>query len=367
MLLQDYLDIDELRENLNNGYVMQKSHPVYPLQLFCYTRSAQYDSWWQDSVSKCRGLIVEQGTGAIVGFCMPKFHNKTEHDNGKSYALPLPQYEDFKIFDKVDGSMGTVYFYDGLWHVATKGSFVSEQALRATEILRAAPTEYLIPEMTYVTEIIYPSNRIVVDYGNKTDLVLLTSYLPSGEEILKPTSWEATGFSYVKSYERAAGVIHNDVDGLDKLVESSPSGTEAEGFVVRFESGVRVKLKYAEYLALHKILTNCTERTIWEALSTGTGLDQFFENVPDEFDAWATSVINRLEDSFSGYQIEVVGIFNKILKELDNPTRKDFALAIANCEYKGALFRLLDGKSIDDMAWKSCYPKNEKPFKNEDI
>src|SRR5882724_18037 len=363
MLLQNYLDVDELYRNLHSGYIMQKSHPVYPLKLLCYTRAAQYDSAWSDAVSKCRGLIAEEETGRIVGFCMPKFHNKTEHDNGKPYAKPLPKYEDFQIFDKMDGSMGTVYYYNGFWHVATKGSFGSEQAEKATHMLRDINTDLLIPDTTYVVEIIYPSNRIVVDYGDRKDLVLLTSYSANGTEILNPPEWESTGFSYIKSYGRAAGLTHNDSDGLDKLVEHSPSGTEAEGFVVRFESGTRVKLKYAEYLALHKILTNCTERTIWEAMSTGTGLDQFFDNVPDEFDSWATSVINRLEDSFTEYQVIVAGLFNKVLKDLNNPTRKEFASAVANCEYKGALFRILDGKSIDDMAWKSCYPKNEKPFK----
>lgn len=369
MLLQDYLNVDELAENLHNGYIMQKEHPEYPLSLLCYTRKAQYDGWWPESVSKSRGLIIEQGTGIIIGFCMPKFHNKSEHDNGKVYAKPLPVYEDFTVFDKMDGSMGTVYYYAGLWHVATKGSFVSEQSEKATELVRSKPTEYLIPEMTYVTEIIYPNNRIVVDYGDRTDLVLLTSYLPSGEEVLHPESWKFTGFSYVPYINSLEKSLHNlTYEKLDDLTFEHiiDSGTEAEGYVVRFESGLRVKLKFPEYLALHKILTNCTERTIWEALYNETSLDQFFENVPDEFDNWAKSVMERLSFEAWEYEMAAGDEFLRIIKLTGAVDRKRFAMEALKSPYKAALFRLLDGKSIRDIIWKSVYPKNEKPFKAED-
>lgn len=367
MLLQDYLNPDELIEALNEGYVDQREHPDLPLTMFTYSRTAQFDGYWTDAVRKCRGLIVEQFTGEIIAFCMPKFFNKSEHDNGKSYAAPLPE-ESCRIFDKMDGSMGTVYWYQGEWRVATKGSFLSEQAIKAKEMLLASDTRHLIPGITYVVEIIYPANRIVVDYKDRHDLVLLTSYLSDGREILKPDSWEGTGFSYV--YEIDDYILTGHALDLDDLTEEHilDSGTEAEGYVVTFESGVRVKMKFPEYLALHKILTNCTERTIWEALYNDIDMSAFRENVPDEFDEWVTKVVDGIYGFVDEFESNCNVKFMKIVKKTGASDRKAFALEVSKLDpvYKSAMFLMYDGKSTRDLAFKQCYPAAIKPFKQDE-
>ena len=60
--------------------------------------------------------------------------------------------------------------------LATRGSFSSDQALVGTDILHE---QYLQqgyefdPRYTYLFEILYPENRIVVDYRGLRDIVLL--------------------------------------------------------------------------------------------------------------------------------------------------------------------------------------------------
>jgi RNA ligase len=61
---------------------------------------------------------------------------------------------------------------------------------------------------------------------------------------------------------------------------------KSEGFVIRFESGFRVKLKFTEYVRLHKILTNFTSRDIWESLREKRKIEEILDNVPDEFYQW---------------------------------------------------------------------------------
>jgi len=168
MQLEKYLSVEELNASIEAGWVRAASHDDLPLTLYTYTEHAQFEGVWNDATRKSRGLVVED-SGKIVAFCMPKFFNYSEHVNGKSYAGPLPVTEDFQIFEKLDGSMGTCFFYDGEWHVATKGSFHSDQAIWATQFLRdkvASDTPGYLPlkDYTYVCEIIYPENRIVVDY-----------------------------------------------------------------------------------------------------------------------------------------------------------------------------------------------------------
>ena len=366
MKLYDYLDLDDLREALNEGYVDQRTHPDLPLSMYTYSRSAQFDGYWTDAVRKCRGLIVEEFTGNIIAFCMPKFFNKSEHDNGKSYAAPLPE-EGCRIFEKADGSMGTVYFYEGEWRVATKGSFLSDQAIKAKEMLQAADTRYLVPGMTYVVEIIYPENRIVVDYGPRHDLVLLTSYLSDGSEALRPDSWAGTGFSYIPEIDLMFLPYTLTLDDMT-LEHIIDSGTEAEGYVVRFDSGIRAKMKFPEYLALHKILTNCTERTIWEALYSETDMSKFRENVPDEFDDWVTEVIEKINYAVDLFEANCNMKFTRIAKGVGLADRKTFAAEASKLEppYKSAMFLMYDRKSTRDLAFKQCYPSATKAFRQDD-
>lgn len=367
MQLSDYLDVKELNDDLDKGYVVKAKHNHLPLDMYTYSRSAQYDSYWSDATRKSRGLVVARNSSKIVAFCMPKFFNKSEHDNGKSYAGPIP-LEPFKVFAKKDGSMGTVFHYDGEWHVATKGSFHSDQAIFATNLLRSRNTSFLAVGTTYVVEIIYPENRIVCDYGDTVDLVLLTTYSSLGSEFVNSDTWNRLGFSTVEEF-RSCGLLD-----LDHLCEDNLSiegekvvGTDEEGYVLRFESGTRVKVKFDDYLALHKILTNCTERSVWEAMYNNADMSQFFENVPDEFDTWVRSVMSNIENKVRDFEIASAELYNKIVDTVGTEDRKAFALEALKLEpiYKSAMFTLLDGKSLRDLAFKQCYPAAVKPFRQD--
>ena len=73
--------------------------------------------------------------------------------------------------------------------MATRWSFTSEQAIRGMEILkRNYPVfdKVWMKEYAYLVEIIYPENRIVVDYG-KEKITLLSVVLNEGYDCWKPT------------------------------------------------------------------------------------------------------------------------------------------------------------------------------------
>lgn len=59
--------------------------------------------------------------------------------------------------------------------IATRGSFTSDQAVYATALWKQRYRDVFTPQpgMTYLFEIIYPANRIVVDYKGASDLFLL--------------------------------------------------------------------------------------------------------------------------------------------------------------------------------------------------
>ena len=84
------------------------------------------------------------------------------------------------------------------------------------------------------------------------------------------------GFKVVKRYD---GI--NDFKVLKTMIAG-----DAEGYVVRFRLGFRMKIKGDEYCRLHAIITSFLGRDIWRCLKDNKSLYEISKNVPDEFDSW---------------------------------------------------------------------------------
>ncbi|MGW2585921.1 RNA ligase [Streptomyces virginiae] len=395
LTLHDLMPAQALAESIDAGYVTRKSHPELPLSIYTYTRTAQYDRVWNDVTTRCRGLVADDTTGAVVALPLPKFFNVGEHESGQPYAPALPD-EPFEVYDKVDGSLAVVFHYAGRWRVASKGSFISAQATWAQRTLDGRDTGALRPGTTYLAEILYPQNRIVVDYGDRRDLVLLAAFGPDGTEVPLAEAaphWEGIGsvvtvWPAMPLHELIALAESNTLPG-----GASATGTQAEGFVLRFASGVRAKAKLAEYVRLHRVLTKATERDIWRAhgiqrfaglplgqLAQGLGttaaeieasggkpLDALLDQVPDEFDVWVREVIERLEseaalreraidEAYAGLAHLAAdrGAFARAVKAL--PAR----------EIRAAMFLRLDGRSTELAVWRNVRPETSDPFTNDE-
>lgn len=104
-----------------------------------------------------RGLILNKHTGEVVARPFDKFWNWGE----KGWK---PKGDIKHVYAKEDGSLGILYRHNGEYCIATRGSFTSPQALRATKILQKNyGLTTLWDDWTLLFEIIYPENRIVVD------------------------------------------------------------------------------------------------------------------------------------------------------------------------------------------------------------
>lgn len=396
LVLPDIIDPDLLLAEVEAGYISRKPHPSLPLAIYTYTRACQYERRWNPATIHCRGLVIEDTTDAVIALPFPKFWNIGEFDQGHDYAPALPS-EPFEIFSKMDGSLGIVFNYDGRWHAASKGSFISEQAVWATRRLTQLDHSKLIPGYTYLAEILYPENRIVVNYGDRKDLVLLAAYRPNGTEAPLgevADTWAPIG-SVVTRWPNtkpladiaAAAAENMRIDGL------KTTGTDAEGYVIRFASGLRAKCKFSEYCRLHKALTGTNARDIWRYLGAqlfadqppkrlgqtlgcspeeaaslaaieGGALRQLLEQVPDEFDTWVRGVVADIEMAFVCLCSRIADEFTRLTHLHDN--RAAFA-AMANQiddrTVRAGLFQMLDGRDINLLAWKAVKPEPSDPFK----
>ena len=330
-----------LRELLKNKLVSVQKHPYSDLFIYNYSPKVQYEKLWNEVTLKTRGLILDSEMN-IIARPFGKFFNLEEHNPNEIPKLP------FDVYEKMDGSLGILYWLNNKPFIATRGSFESEQANHATRILYEKyehTFDKLDKASTYLFEIIYPQNRIVVDYGAMDDIILLSVIdKETGVERM-----EDIGFPIVKKY-----------DGINNLNElRALEGDNKEGFVVRFKNGFRVKMKFAEYVRLHRMITGISNITIWEHLSEGRSIDELLENVPDEFYGWVKETKDDLIKEFN----IILEESRKTFKEFG--TRKETALYFKTQKYSAVLFSMLDKKTPDRIIWKMIRPEYSKPFKGD--
>lgn len=343
-------DIDILNDYIEKGLVVKNDHPTLPLSIYNYSRTTQYEGKWDNITKSCRGLILDR-EGNVVAKSFDKFFNLEEHNPEE-----IPN-EEFEVYEKLDGSLGILFWYQGKWILASKGSFISDQAIKGKNILNSKYNVEPIPKgYTTLVEIIYPENRIVCSYGNDEVLVVLSMVSnASGKELdydslLKIN--EETGLPVIKKYD---GI--QDYKTLKTLISK-----DREGYVVRFRNGFRIKIKGDEYVRLHRILTGFSNVDIWEYLKDKKDLSELLDKVPDEFDVWVRNTVNELNSQFNGIEKEYQWIF-KVTKRVEGiEDRKIFAEYAIRYKHPSILFSMLDNKNYDEIIWKLIRPQYSKPF-----
>ena len=332
-----------LQKMIDEGYIKSNKHPEQDLYIYNYTQTAQFERLWNEVTLACRGIIMD-GNQNIVARPFPKFFNLGEQE-----GVEIPKTS-FEVYDKMDGSLGILYWIEKKPYIASRGSFTSNQAIKATEMLHSTYKEiwkHLDTSKTYLFEIIYPENRIVLDYGTTEALVLL-GVIDTQTAVELPL--EDIGFPIVAKYD---GI--KDIETLKSLQNDNK-----EGFVIKFENGFRLKVKFDEYVRLHRIITQLSSIDIWQHLKEKQPLDAMLEHVPDEFFNWVKSVIKTLNKEFQIIEKQCIIDF----KVLEN--RKETAFYFMTCAYPAVLFLMLDNKSYDHEIWKRIRPTFEKPFMNSE-
>ncbi len=357
------IDWDNIETYKQNNLLRVQKHPYLDLHILNYTEKVQYDNLWDDFLLQCRGLVVDS-TGRIIARPFPKFFNYEEVIDKN--LIPWDS-EYIYIQDKMDGSLGILFFYENEWIMATRGSFTSEQAIRGMEILKSKYNlDKFVKGFTYLCEIIYPENRVVVDY-NEEKIVFLSIITPEGE-----LNWTtAQCFFYSSDIEEKDIVTSVKTTFTKETFDTYKQLNipNSEGFVIRFyPSNFRIKIKFEEYIRLHKIMTSLSNVAIWEALSTNVDITDLLVDIPDEFYKKIKEYEKDLKYSF--FQISEYcgklhdgfryGKYNDIDPE---PSKKEFAQFImrnTKPPFHSILFAMWDKKPYDKLIWKLLKPKYKK-------
>jgi RNA ligase len=345
--LADLLDPAGLAEAIEQGFVRQQTHPSLPLVIYNYTERCQYERAWTGLTRQCRGLIVHAVTGEIVARPWAKFFNYGEHPEG-AFDLSAPA----EVTDKMDGSLGILYRAGDSYAIATRGSFTSEQAQHATELLADLYADFTPPDgMTVLFEIVYPANRIVVDYSGLDDLVLLGA--------VDIATGEAVGPDWVSGWSGPLTETMSAQTLADAL--ALPPRLGREGIVVRMGDGTMVKIKQDDYVALHRLVTGLNARVVWERIRDGDTASGICEALPDEFHPWVREVASDL--LLAQHEIVTAAAAEHRAISASLPagwTRKDYALIAARSGLRPWLFMLLDGKDPSAKIWRTLRPSADR-------
>jgi RNA ligase len=333
----------KLDEYVKMGLLRSQTNDSGTLTIYVYTELTQFDRLWNSVTRQSRGLVLDNNSRCVIR-CLPKFFN----DNEPEALLEKPRDIDpttLVVQDKVDGSL--IQVANDPEHglvVTSKGSFNSDQAKWARQICKEqypVSAGYFDAGLTYIFEVIHPDNRIVIDYGDRRELILLAVVEnETGKERDIYTS------RYI-AFDRVPLLDPSTLDDVEALNDSGLS----EGVVANFD-GYRVKIKTSEYLRLHRIVTDFTPKRVWEALSNGDSLD--FENMPEEFQTWLDKVSEELKAEFRRLETEIQCESN----EASGLSDKELGLS-QDFKYKGYIFQLRNGKDIAPTIWKAIKPKKE--------
>ena len=282
------------------------------LELFNYTRNCSFEKNWNVFTLISRGLILCPSQKKVV--CQPliKFFNYGE-------TLYLPENESFRSTTKMDGSCIFLWFWNNKWNCSTRGSFSSEQAIWAENWFHTnCAISELVPGRTYIFEVIYAENRIVITYDFE-GLVLITGYDENGNEFLyDDAAWYASRMG-------TRVVQTNSFNSIEEMLDKSKElPSSEEGWVVRFDNGYRIKIKGDEYCRIHRVISNCTPLSVWDMMRNCQDLAPIIAKLPEEFRKDIRSIRKIMQDK----EHELLQSISFLVDLTKNMTDKDLGLAI---------------------------------------
>lgn len=350
-----------LQSNVDLGLIHVNCHKNYPdLRLFTYSKLCTIERSWNDFTLIARGLVLDIKNNLIVALPFPKFFNLNENESVWIHD------SEFEVYPKMDGSLGIAFYYANAWHVATKGSFHSEQAEWATNYLRSNLPPNLNPDITYLFEIIYPSNRIVIDYQGESKLCLLGGFNNKTGKEYSPGELCCDGsFTCVGGYDIINPIKFNSLEDI-LTYASNKTSLDEEGYVIKFlqsdKSYNRLKVKFEPYCRAHRLISNITPLALWELLSNDpdqinlTNSVKFKEEIPEELHKDYDKIVNLLLKQRSDILSLVLSIDREYLNNSNTPLYK----FIKSYDQKlwGLLFAYFKGKEYDHIIWDMIRPKD---------
>lgn len=352
----DILDIIALNDMREAGYIRQARHPTLPLVSECYTKRTMFEKKWTNETRICRGLIWNTETLEVVARPFAKFFNY-----GEPSCPEIQPHEWVKVWNKLDGSLGIAYMTPDGPAVATKNSFTSPQAVHATEVLRTRYSQWKPrPGVTTLFEIVYPDNRVVLNYHEVDDLFHLGGVWNDTGYTRLYDQWALQGFPFPEPDLLGVGEFQNMVSHFTDLERPN-----SEGVVIHaIGRDLRVKVKQKDYLELHKICTGLNKKQLWKWLSEDKTIEEILSDIPEELHDWALPIMQDMCTKFLNWDLYITEIWMEIREEGWPEFRELMAELVSDFPawLRHGIFLLMDDdqKRYNELLWKMVKPSEGK-------
>lgn len=317
--------------------IVSFEHPSLPLTGFTYHQINSPKA--HPIVKECRGLVLERDTWNIVAKGFDRFFNAGE--DAENFAKF--NWSKFSTQEKVDGSLILMYWYRGVWHANTRGSFgfglVGDSGKSWRELFFETlgfNAKNLSPAVTYVFELCTKWNK-VVRYYEKPVACLLTVVETFDEGNVKeyPSSW----CGFLKDQWPIVLPEQYHFTSRDEIAAFLQSKEETdktfEGVVVRDSNGMRCKVKSKTYLALHHLKDNgnyLSPKHMVPLVLNGE-LDEVVAYFP-ECKPYAVETRDKLQNEFAN-------LLDVWMRNRSTESQKEFAQAVVPAtKLSGILFQL---------------------------
>jgi hypothetical protein len=341
MELQQFLRGGKTIEDLYALYSIKAvQHKKYPeLYLFKYN---QIESPFAERiVQESRGVILNKNDNwNIVSRAFDKFFN-----HGEQLAAKIDWNEAY-IQEKLDGSLISMYWYDGKWNVATSGSpdasgdvfghgFTFEELFWKTFTdLGYKPPPERHKCITFIFELMTMYNRVVVAH-KEPRLVLIGMRCNVDELSTELDIHDSASVTKPLGYEKVRLFVTES--SIDNIVASfsNMDPVSQEGYVVMDVDFKRIKVKHPGYVQLHRFKDGMSKKALLEIIRTGETSELLVH-----FPEWK----EMHDEIFEKYESLKKRIAETHERTYNTLSQKAFAMMIKELPYSGILFSLRAGK-----------------------
>lgn len=309
--------------------------------------------WSIKALHDCRGIILDKSKDwKVVAFPYEKFFNI-----GEGYCAEI-DWSTAKFYEKADGSLINMYFYNGKWNVQTSGTIYAE-SFANNGITTFADLVWKSVEFVYGSKDVFIS-KLNTDYNYMFELctpenIVVTPHADYTLELHGIRDMKTFNYVDIDTVDLMK-VFRYNLSSVDDMLSKFDNMTwMEEGFVVCDANYNRAKCKNPKYVAVHHVSTGVSPYSIINVIKTNE-MDEFlayFKHRADE--------VNFLKTEWDKVVKYLTEEYNKV-KDIEND--KEFALEVFSSgmakDYTGVMFSLRNGKTknVHDAMCKMHFGDN---------
>lgn len=334
-------------------------------------KNTTIDDFWNkyDGLYKeCRSVVLNIKTSEVIILPMDKFFNinelqETSYDNILN-KLSIAQYNHLPIeySDKLDGSMICARYYNGEYLLTSSQALNPNNSWRLQDAYTMLTDNYKNmlydhPHQTFIFEYISLKDQHVVKYTKEQEGL----YLIGERNTLSAYTYSYDWLNIMaKRYDIKTTVLFNtDINYIMSHLDEK-SSDQAEGFVINID-GYRVKLKYNDYVTMHKTLSSMVSPNYIIKAIADENFDDFISKVPSSYKENVKLIADKVfkyiqykNDQINSNYLYVKNTMSIEKKDFSN--RKEFIRYINNycnkdihqyliCKYDNKEYSLIKSKN----------------------